>query len=250
MENILVTGASRGIGKATAVSLAREGRRLVLVARRAGALEMTARDAEARGAKVDVHVCDLSRADHVGELLTAWPDLDGLVLNAGRANDKAFREAQIDEIAVELRLNYETPLAILHHHLPRMTSRGVGCAVMVGSLTSYVPFPGNATYAASKSALYTLIRSLRLEMEHSGVGLGVVLPGFTRTQMTQDLQAPGPKMSAENVGHAVAKCYDRGGGIMVPGLMNGVAAMVFGAFPSTLDAMLMRFDSVVPKPRA
>lgn len=200
------------------------------------------------GAEAQIRLCDLADPAAVSALAASLPPLDGMVLNAGRANDRPFLSVDQGAITQELQLNYLTPAALLRHALPAMRQRGRGTVVAVGSLTSFVPFPGNATYAASKSALYTLIRSLRLELEGSGVSVGVVLPGLTDTAMTKRLRTSGPTMSADAVGRAVARCYEQRQAVVVPGLMNRAAASVFGAFPATLDALLARFgDGLIPK---
>lgn len=247
----MVTGASRGIGGATALCLARPGRKLILVARTEAALQACKAQVEERGGEAEVRACNLKDPVAVAELAATSGELDGLILNAGMSNDASFLSTTPEAVAAELQLNYLTPVYLLGYHLPRMKTRGQGRIVAVGSLTSFVPFPGNATYAASKSALFTLMRSLRMELEDSGVSLGIVLPGHTATEMVKDLKASVPSMSPEAVGRMVARCYERGHSVVVPGVMNRLAASMFGAFPASSDSMLSRFAHVfVPKANA
>lgn len=247
METIVLTGASRGIGAATAESLARPGRRLILVARGAEALEAQCEEVRRAGAEAIARPCDLSDVEAVNELARSTGPVHGLVLNAGIANDQPFLAGSEAAAQLELQLNYMAPSLLLRAYLPEMKARGSGRVVAVGSLTSFVPFPGNATYAASKAALFTLIRSLRLELAGSGVYLGVVLPGYTETDMTKHLATRAPSMSAEAVGRMVAQSYELRRSVVVPGVVNRMAARVFGAFPGLSDSVLARFGrSLLP----
>lgn len=245
METILVTGASRGIGAATAKALARAGRRVIGVGRNRRTLDEAGKRVADRGATWCSHACDLSQPEQVEELVRAWPDLDGLVLNAGVSNDVQFGRATPEQVQNELQVNYLTPVTLLRHHLSRMRNRGGGRVVAVGSLTSFVPFPGNATYAASKSALYALLRSLRVELRGSGVQLGIVLAGYTDTAMTRGMRTRLPAMTADAVGRTAQRAYEKGGGVVIPGLMNRAAAGVFGAFPDSSDLVFARMSQLL-----
>jgi len=252
VETIAITGASRGIGAASAKHLASTRRRLVLVSRSEQSLVSLCRSLPGEAVPV---VADLSVETGGQELLSILAERslvpDGWILNAGMANDVQFTATEGTAIKRELQLNYLTPLSILAAEVRRMKARGRGRIVTVGSLTSFVPFPGNATYAASKAALFTLVRSLRAELNGSGVELGVVLPGYTRTAMTNGMSSMVPSMSADEVGRCVARAYERGEALVVPGLANRMAARIFGGFPKTSDWMLARFaDFIVPKANA
>jgi short-subunit dehydrogenase len=245
MERVLVTGASRGIGAATAAALARPQRHLLLVARTETSLNRVREQVERAGGSASILPCDLARPEQVEQLNHAVGDLDGMVINAGMSNDRRFLASAIEDMDREMQVNYGSPRAMLHHHLPRMVHRGRGRVVTVGSLTSFVPFPGNATYAASKAALFTMVRSLRAELDGSGVTLGVVLPGLTRTEMTRHMTVHAPPMSAEDVGRSVAQCYEEGRPLVIPGLMNRAAAKLFGAFPGFSDRLMVRFSDLL-----
>ncbi|MGF1509467.1 MAG: SDR family NAD(P)-dependent oxidoreductase [Myxococcota bacterium] len=250
MERLLVTGASRGIGSAAALALARPGRHIVTVSRGRAGLEATRRAIESKGAEASVYVCDLAVPSDVDRMNDELGDLDGIVLNAGVSNNRSFCESTSDAFERELQVNYLSPVQILRHHLPALVRRNGGHVVAVTSLTALVPFPGNATYAASKAAILALFRSLRVEMDGTGVTFGCVLPGYTDTEMTRAMETRAPPMSAEVVGQAVADCYERRLSFVVPGTMNRAAARMFGAFPRVSDALMTRFvDFMVPKNR-
>ena len=125
-----------------------------------------------------------------------------------------------------------------------MIERDRGAVAVVGSLTSAVPFPGNASYAASKAALQALVRSLRLELTSTNVHLGLVLPGFTATSMTAGMSSLLPAMPADDVARAVERCLKERRPLVVPGLLNKVGLRLFSAAPALTDALLVR----LPRP--
>ncbi|MFB6375784.1 MAG: SDR family NAD(P)-dependent oxidoreductase [Bradymonadaceae bacterium] len=94
-----------------------------------------------------------------------------------------------------------------------------------------ISFPGNATYAASKAALFALVRASRLELADTDVHFGIVLPGFTRTAMTTGLDSHLPSKSPEAVARAIVRCLEDRRAIVVPGLLNHLAMRIFGALP-------------------
>lgn len=253
-ETILLTGASRGIGAAAARRLARPGRRLLLLARSEDALAHRASEVEARGAEARAVPVDFASPEETRRALDALEreegPFDGLVLNAGMANAIRFDETDRARIERELEVNYLAPADILRRTLPEMVERGRGCVVVVGSLTSFIPFPGNATYCASKAALLALVRSLRAEIGPCGVHIGVVLPGYTRTQMVEGAQSLLLSMSAEKVGSSVQRAYDHKKTLIIPGALNGLAARLFGAFPGMTDRWSHHWARLVPARRS
>ena len=240
METIVVTGASRGIGAEAAVRLSEAGHRVVLVARSEDALRATARRC---AGPAPILPADLAR-DHAADALCSelskrgWLP-SGWVLNAGVSNDRPFGAAAPEAVERELRLNYLTPMHLLRLDLPRLRSLPKARVTVVASLTSVVPFPGNATYAASKAALFSLVRSLRLELRGSRVSVGAVLPGYTETAMSRSMDSRWVRpMSAEAVGRRVARAHLDRAGLHVPGLLNRAALRTFARFPLMAEQLL------------
>ncbi len=248
-ETIIITGGSRGIGAAASLALASADRELVLLARTEEDLVRQTKRIERRGGRATYHVADLSSRDSVAELgewmRSEFDRIDGLVLNAGISNDLNFEDSSRELMEREMAVNYHAPADLLKFVLPDMKARRSGKVVVVGSLTAFVPFPGNASYTASKAALQALIRTVRIETKDSGVHLGMVLPGLTDTDLTKDKKTLLPAMSAAAVGRAVAECYDEERALVVPGRLNQVAARVFSAFPETSDWLLSRVSSLL-----
>ncbi len=253
LERIIVTGASRGIGEAIAYRLARRGNRLLLLARTERDLERVSKRAREQGADVEHRCVDLSRPEQVELLLDEiernFGPVDALVLNAGVAHSRPFLETDLASMDYELRVNFGAPALFLRRILRQMIERDRGAVAVVGSLTSAVPFPGNASYAATKAALFALVRSLRLELTSTNVHLGLVLPGFTATSMTAGMSSLLPAMSADDVARAVERCLTKRRSLVVPGLINKVALRLFSAAPELTDAVLARLPRPNPGAR-
>jgi short-subunit dehydrogenase len=251
INTVAITGASQGIGASTAIALAAPGRRLVLMARSEDKLRQTQAAVEERGGQAMILPVDLSSrggAEACSEALLGLIDdpLDVLILNAGTSNHMDFLESDLDDTEYELRLNYLSPLVILRRCLPHMIAqeRG-GHVICVGSLASLMPFPGEASYAASKAALLSLVRSLRIELRDCPVELTTVLPGFTATEMTADHRSLLPAMSPDRVGALIAQATEDRPHIVIPGLSNRLAAHVFRVFPNLSDRLLAKVASLV-----
>ena len=252
VQTIAITGASRGIGASAALALARPGRRLVLMARSENKLRQIQAAVEQRGGQAIVLPVDLSSrkgAEACSEELLdcTHGQLDVLILNAGISNHADFLRSDLDAIEYELRLNYLSPMVILRRCLPHMVAQSDGGQVVcVGSLASLMPFPGEASYAASKAALFSLLRSLRVELRDQPVKLTTVLPGYTATEMTENHRSLLPAMSPDRVGASIAKAVEERPNLVIPGLSNRIAARLFRTFPTLSDRLVTLAPWVVP----
>lgn len=188
----LVTGASRGIGRATARALAGAGARVALLARSSDAISALAADIEAEaglagGGAVAVP-CDLSDETAVADALSRATEAlggapDVLVNNAG-----AFLVAPIERITPEdfrttLDTNLVAPFLLVRALVPAMRERGSGTIVTVGSVADRVTFPENGAYAASKYGLRAMHEVVRAELRGSGVRATLVSPGPVDTPL-------------------------------------------------------------------
>lgn len=249
-ETIVITGASRGIGEAIASRLADKGRHLVLLARTDADLKRVRRVVRRQGADCDYLLVDLSSREEVHDTLDTierdYEAVDTLVLNAGFTREGRFLDSDPDEVDYEFQVNFFAPTVFLRRLVRPMIESGEGRAAVVGSLTSDLPFPNHATYAASKAAVRALVRSLQVELADSRVHVGLVLPGFTRTAMTSELRNLLPSMSADTVAGAVERCLEERENLVVPGLVNKLAFRLFGAMPNLADSLLARLPFLVP----
>lgn len=183
----LVTGASSGIGAEFARRLARHGAEIVAVARRVEELEALAEDIRSRtGRQVHVVPFDLS-GDRAGRRLAdrlaeVGLPVDTVVNCAGVGVTGPFAEATEEEIRRQLRVNIEATVEISHAFLPQLVETGQGALINVASLTAYMPVPGMAVYAASKSFVVRFSEALAHEVRSSGVTVMAVSPGPTATE--------------------------------------------------------------------
>jgi short-subunit dehydrogenase len=175
----VVTGASSGIGEATARLLAGEGWRVVLVARRADRLETLAREL---GDAVAVPA-DLTDPDAPERVRAALDDeLHLLVNNAGSSWRSTFAEGGHANVRQTMDLNFDAPVRLTEALLPLLRAAAPSSIVNVSSVAGRVGRPNNGGYAASKFALAGWSESLAVEEAPHGVHVGTVLPGFIATE--------------------------------------------------------------------
>ncbi len=191
----LVLGASRGIGRAVAESLAQAGARVVLVARGAGELQAAARAIVAAGGSAHPLAMDVCAADAPARLSQVWRQLgrpcDIAVWNVAHYALYQVLE-QIEPRTIEnlLRTNVLAPLRLLQALLGPMRAGGFGRIVFVGSAASEPGSHGQVVYCASKSALTGLARSVAAEYGPAGVTCNVVLPGLVTTPRVEHAVQP------------------------------------------------------------
>ena len=188
-RHVVITGASTGIGRATADRIAALGGRVTLIARRAALLE----DACAQlGASAKWAVADVGdKAQLLAALDSAAAQngpIDALFLNAGTGG--AFAPVQDYDDAVfdaVLAVNLKSPFWAIAHVLPGMVERGRGSILVTGSLASERGMAGNVGYVASKHAVLGLARAVALEAAPHGVRCNCIVPGFIETPMLDAL---------------------------------------------------------------
>lgn len=183
-RRILITGASRGIGRATAEALAKAGHRVVLAARSTEELAEAVRAITAEGGKAEALPMDVTSDESVtraiGELLAGGP-CDVLVNNAGICDQAEFLVQSAARREEEMALNYFGVLRVTRALLPAFVARGEGLIVNVSSLLGGVASASTANYSASKAALEAWSHALRDEVARFGVRVTVFVPGHTAT---------------------------------------------------------------------
>ena len=178
----LITGASQGMGKVIATRFAREGAKVVLVARSRERLAETAEEIEADGGWALVAPTGLRDAADVGALAQrveaeAGP-LDAIVSNSGIAGPTAeLWKVAPEEWEETMRVNVTGTFLLCRALLPAMVRRGSGSVVVIGSTTGKRPLYGRTPYAASKMALVGLVRTLAVELGPLGVRVNLISPG-------------------------------------------------------------------------
>lgn len=189
-QPVILTGATRGIGRAIALRLAAEGYSLLLVARTAKALDELALLLAAQGAKVATLVCDITEDTSGARVrdaaLDAFGPPWGLVNNAGMAESAAL--AKTDELLLRrhFELNVYAPIRIMRAVVPRMVENKGGRVVNICSTAALAGYPYVTAYAASKHALLGATRSLARELAQKGVTFNAVCPGYVRTEVFEE----------------------------------------------------------------
>lgn len=206
----IVTGASSGIGAATARTLAREGCAVALAARREDRLEDVADDIEGQTLVVPTDVTDEeSTAAIVGETRSELGDIDVLVNSAGVACGGPVAEADLAELRRNVRVNLEGVMNVTHAALPGMLDTGGGDIVTVSSLSARFPQEGGSGYTASKFGVNGFMRSLRKEMADQQVRVTVVMPGAVVTELNDWEHWDGRPMDPADVAETVAFAVSR-----------------------------------------
>lgn len=188
-KTAVVTGASRGIGLATAELLASQGARLVLVARSAETLEVLAERLGGKARGIWALPWDLSQPETVGvlgqEIERRFGPVDVLVHNAGAAASAPFRKQTLESWRQLFALNVEAPFFLTQAILPGMLERRWGRVLCVASVAALTGDRYIAAYAASKHALLGWTRSLAAEVAPYGVTVNAICPGYVDTPMTE-----------------------------------------------------------------
>lgn len=197
--NIVITGASSGIGAALAAAYAEPGATLLLIARDADRLEAAANAARARGAAVQTARVDVTAEAEMAAALAAFDDahpIDILIANAGIAKggmpEPAGQSRRLTEVNWYGMLNTVEPV------IPRMLARGAGRIAVISSISAIRPSGSLPSYSATKAAVRAYGQAIRSWLRPKGVYVTVVAPGFISTPMADRHHGPKPfEMPAE-----------------------------------------------------
>ena len=202
MPRALVTGASRGIGRAVALRLAR-GYDIVATGRDAQHLESLAREIRESGGSCNALMLDLRNPADIARSLEGL-DVDVLVNNAGVMHKRPTAELSADEWNEMVDVNFNALFHTTKAVLPDMFRRGSGHIVNIASITGRTAFAGGAAYSATKHAVMGFSESLMLEVRDRGVRVSVVSPGSVATGLIPAGTDTGWMLTPEDVAEAVA----------------------------------------------
>lgn len=214
---VLVTGGSSGIGRATALRLARHGCQVVVAARDAAALDDVVKHAAGLGADALAVPTDVTDADQchaaVAAAVARFGGLDILICSAGVSMRAYFAGCDLAAMERVMRVNFFGTLYATHFALPHVT-KARGSLVAISSLTGKRGIPSYSVYGASKFAIQGLYESLRLELHSAGVHVGIISPGFVDTPLRDRVLGPDGKVWDQQPAPPfriwpVEKCVDR-----------------------------------------
>jgi 3-oxoacyl-[acyl-carrier protein] reductase len=195
MRNVIVTGASRGLGLAIAGALAASGYRVLAIARSASReLEAIAATAgQAGGGAVQFYPFDLlevsGMAQFVSRLRHEAGPIYGLVNNAGLGTAGVLAMMRDEQIEAIIRLNTVSPIVLTRHVVRSMLSERAGRIVNISSIVASTGYQSLSVYAATKASLIGFTRALAREVGQLGITVNAVAPGFVDTEMTRNLES-------------------------------------------------------------
>jgi hypothetical protein len=244
-KTVIVTGASAGVGEATAKLCVREGANVVLAARDRKALEALA---AALGPRSRAVVTDVSKHADCEALmkasLEAFGRIDGLVNNAGYNSRGTVETVALENLERILEVNLKAPIRLCKLVLPHLRASGGGAIVNVASLAGRVPLDHEATYTASKFGLRGFSFAMAEELAGSGITVSVVSPGPIETGFILDEIADVPDMvfsqpmaTADEVARAIVASLEDGKRERVMNFVSGLLAHVAYLAPSIRAAL-------------
>ena len=186
---VLITGASSGIGEGLALAIAKRGATLGLLARREGELRDLARRCETAGGAARVYACDVTDSPAVenaaADLRRECGHIDIMIANAGiGGNNSETRSLLPEAVKKVIDINLLGAVNSIHAVLPDMLKRGSGHLVAISSLAGFRGLPKSAAYSASKAGMTALFESIRLDVQHKGIDVTIIQPGFIKTPLT------------------------------------------------------------------
>ncbi len=188
---VVITGASSGIGEATAKVLAEQGNKIVLAARREDRLQTLAKKISDAGGKAAAFVCDVSKMSEVLSLadfaVKTYGRIDVWVNNAGLMPLSELAKGKTDEWEKMIDVNLKGTLYGIHAALPVMRKQKSGQIINIGSVSSHIPTPAGGVYAATKFGVRALSESLRQEeaAAKSNIRVTLIAPGAVDTELVK-----------------------------------------------------------------
>jgi short-subunit dehydrogenase len=254
MRVVAITGASAGIGRATAVRLARDGAAVALCARRADRLDAVAAEITAAGGQALAVPADVTREDDMdgftARAVERFGRLDAMMCNAGFGIAGAIDDITSGQMQKLMDVNYTGTFLAARAALRVFRRQGHGHIVIISSIVGKRGVPYMGAYAATKFAQVGLAECLRAELAGTDIHVTVVYPVSTETEFfavmshetgTTVVRGPGPKQSADTVADAIAHAIERPVPEVYP--FNKARALVWlNAFaPGICDRVVKRF---------
>lgn len=249
----LITGASGGIGRAIAVELARQGSRVIVVARSEEGLLNLVDEIRTAGGAAEAVAGDITdaavRLDALERARAAFGGLDILVNNAGRGAMGRFAEASPERLREVFELNFFAAAELIREALPLLRAGNRPIVVNIGSILGHRATPRNSEYCASKFALRGLSESLRAEFAGEGIDVLVASPGTTETGFYRHVINPGEKqpwpqrrgVPAEAVARAVVRAIHRGKHEIIPNTRGRLLVWLNRLAPRLVDRIMERY---------
>ena len=222
-RNVIVTGASSGIGLETAREFARAGCNVVLASRNKERLDKLAQELSSLGGQRLVVPTDVSHREQaeamVGRTVETFGGVDILVNNAGLGLDATIAEGRLDNMRYLFDVNFWGTVHCIQAVVPNMRQQRRGMIINVSSVAGRIATPYNGVYSATKAALNALSDALRMELAEDGIRVLAIYPGLTvtdfRKNVIRELGLPGPSwllrwVAARAVAKVIVRAARRG----------------------------------------
>jgi len=243
----IITGASSGIGRSTAIAFAREGVHLALAARSPDSLSRVEHEVREYQNDVFVRPTDVTKRNQVQllvqETLERFGPIDIVVCNAGEYLRGAVQDLNVENFERALAVNFYGSLFLIYAVLPAMAKRRSGHIVVVSSVDGKKGLPLDAPYVASKFAITGFMDVLRQELNGTGVHALTVLPGRVDTPMIAHLDVPwvSKKISSERVAQAILGGLKRRSSEVIVPWLGPKSLVVFNTISPGLADWFVRF---------
>jgi short-subunit dehydrogenase len=253
-RNVLITGASSGIGEAAAVKLGKAGGKVLLVARTKEKLDEVADNVQDHGGEAFVHTCDLSDPDDVdrmaNEVLEQHGHVDVLINNAGKSIRRSVDRSydRFHDYQRTMALNYFAPVKLILDLLPVMRERGTGHIINISTIGLQINTPRFAAYLASKAAIDAFSRSIGPEVIGDGVHITTVYMPLVRTPMIAPtkiydrLPTLNPEQAADMIAEAIRKRPKK-----VGTTLGNIGQLTYAIAPGAQDMVVNRAYQLFPE---
>jgi NAD(P)-dependent dehydrogenase (short-subunit alcohol dehydrogenase family) len=182
---VVITGASRGLGRGCAEAFAAQGAEVVLVARKANELEEAVAQIRGRGGRARAAVCDVMQASEVQALFAGLDRCDVLVNNAGGNRPQPFLDVDLNTLDELIALNVRSMFVTAQAAARKMVAAGSGVIINMSSQMGHVGAPDRTVYCMTKHAIEGLTKAMAVELAPRGVRVNSVAPTYVETPMTQ-----------------------------------------------------------------
>ena len=253
-RTVMITGASSGIGEATALQVGRAGGKVLLVARREDQLNEVKRQIEALGGQAAVHRCDLTDFDDIdrmaAEALEQHGSVDVLINNAGKSIRRSVNRAyeRFHDYQRTMQLNYFAPVKLILDLLPVMREQGTGHIINISTIGLQMNTPRFSAYVASKAALDAFSRSIGPEVINDGVHMTTVYmplvrtPMIAPTKMYDRFPTLTPEQAADMICEAIRKQPKRTGT-----KLGNLGQLTYAIAPGAQDLLVNRAYQLFPE---
>lgn len=202
-KTAIVTGASRGIGKAIALALAASGAKVACVARSADKLKETADEIAAAGGAAEVHPCDVTDSEAVTKLVEGladkWGQVDIVVNNAGITADTLIPRMTDEQWDSVIATNLRSVFLFTRVASQVMMRKRTGRIINISSVSGVMGNPGQANYSASKAGIIGFTRTVARELAGRKITVNAICPGFIASEMTAAMGATLDEMIKEKI---------------------------------------------------